>query len=130
MDKLLDDFYGRMPQPGEPSNGDWFPAMDVSETENSVTACLELPGLKKEDIKVSVQDDILTVSGEKKQEKTEEGENVRRVERSYGYFKRSMTLPAHVDADKVKAALKEGVLKVTMPKLESEKPKEISIQVS
>lgn len=130
MDRLLDDFYGRMAQPGESANGKWLPVMDVSETEDSVIACLELPGLKKEDIRVSVHDDILTVSGEKKQEKTEEGENVRRVERSYGFFKRTVSLPAQVDADKVKAAFKDGVLKVTLPKLESEKPKEIQIQVS
>ena len=104
--------------------------MDVAETEADVVATVELPGLKKEDIKVSVEDDVLTVTGEKKQEEIESGDNWRRVERSYGYFKRSVALPSAVNADKVKAAYKDGVLTVNMPKVESKKAKEIPIQVS
>jgi HSP20 family protein len=130
MDRLLEDVYGRMAAPADGHEGDWFPVMDMSEGKDDITASMELPGIKKEDIKVSVHDDVLTISGEKKQEQADEGENARRVERSYGYFKRSVSLPAGVDPGKVKATFKEGVLKVTLPKLESKKPKEIPVQVS
>ena len=130
MDRLLNEFYGKVMPTTETYEGDWYPAMDITETDNEVIATLELPGLKREDIKVSVNNDILTVSGEKKQEKTEENENIHRVERTYGYFKRSVALPVEVDTNKVKAVYKDGVLKVTMPKLEEKKTKEIPVQVS
>jgi len=130
MDRLLDDFYGRMTPSGESYEGEWLPAMDMKENENEVTAMVELPGLSKNDIKVSVKNDVLSITGEKKAEKTEEKENVHRVERSYGYFKRSVVLPVEVDSEKVKASFKDGVLKITLPKVESKKPKEIPIQVS
>jgi HSP20 family protein len=130
MDKLLNDFYGRTTPSDEMYEGDWIPAMDINETEDEVTACLDIPGLTKEDIKVSVQNDILTVSGEKKQEKTEDKQNIHRVERSYGMFKRAIKLPVEVDSAKVTAAYKDGVLRVSLPKLETKKPKEIPVQVS
>ena len=130
MDRLLDEFYGRMTPAQEALEGDWCPVMDVADTNGDLTASVELPGLDRNDIKVSVQDDVLTVTGEKKQEKTETEDNYRRSERSYGYFKRAIKLPSSVDAAKVTAAYKDGVLKVTMPKLESKKAKEIPIQVS
>ncbi|MFH1312281.1 MAG: Hsp20/alpha crystallin family protein [Candidatus Eisenbacteria bacterium] len=130
MDSLLEDMYGRMTGPDDGHEGDWLPPMDMSEGEKDVTVSLELPGMNKEDIKVSVKDDVLTVSGEKKQEKTDDGEDSCRIERSYGFFKRSVSLPAEVDAAKVKATFKDGVLKVEMPRIEAKKPKEIPIQVS
>jgi HSP20 family protein len=130
MDKLLDDFYGRLTPSGEVHEGDWFPPMDLSENDEEVRACLEIPGLDKEDVKVSVQNDVLTISGEKKQEQTEEKGNVHRVERTYGMFKRILRLPDEVDASKVKASYKDGVLTVNLPKVEAKKPKEIPIQVS
>ena len=130
MDRLLDDFYGRLAPSGESYEGDWLPAMDVKETDNEIVASIELPGLSKDDIKVSVKNDVLSVCGEKKQEKTVDKENIHRVERKYGYFKRSIVLPVEVDSGKVKASFKDGVLKVTLPRVESKKPKEIPIQVS
>jgi HSP20 family protein len=130
MDKLLNDFYGGAANARETYEGDWLPAMDIKESENDITAVIELPGLSKDEIKVSVKNDILTVSGEKKQEKVAEKENVHRVERSYGYFKRAITLPVEVDSAGVKANFKDGVLRVTLPKVESKKVKEIPIQVS
>jgi HSP20 family protein len=130
MDRLLDDFYGRMAPAKESYEGDWLPAMDMKESDNEVVASIELPGLSKDDIKVSVKNDVLTISGEKKQESVEEKENVHRVERTYGYFRRSVTLPVEVDAGKVKASFKDGILKITLPKVESKKVKEIPIQVS
>jgi HSP20 family protein len=104
--------------------------MDISETEDDVIACLDLPGLTKEDIRVSVQNDVLTISGEKKEEKTEDKANIHRVERSYGMFKRMVKLPVEVDSAKVKASFKDGVLRVTLPKVEAKKPKEIPVQVA
>jgi HSP20 family protein len=130
MDRLLAEIYGRTTPGGETYEGDWCPVMDVSETDDNVLASIELPGMNKDDIKVSVHDDVLTVTGEKKQEKTETRKGIDRVERSYGYFKRSVVLPVGVDTSKVKAAFKDGILQVTLPKLESKKPKEIPIQVS
>ena len=130
MDRVLDDFYGRMRPGSETYEGDWLPAMDMKETDNEMVASIELPGLSKDDIKVSVKNDMLTVSGEKRQEKVEDKDNVHRVERSYGYFKRSLALPVEVDSEKVKAAFKDGVLKITLPKTESKKIKEIPISVS
>jgi HSP20 family protein len=130
MDRLLDEFYGRVAAPADDQEGEWLPPMDVTENANDVTASLELPGMKRDEIKVSVHNDILTVSGEKRQEKTDGDKNLRRVERTYGFFRRSISLPAEVDAAKVKATFKDGILKVTLPKLESKKPKEIEVQVS
>jgi HSP20 family protein len=130
MDRLLDDLYGRMSPAGESNQGDWCPAMDLKESEGEITAVVELPGLAKDDIQVSVKGDVLTVSGEKKQEETKTEENVHRVERSYGYFKRNMVLPVEVEAGKIKASFKDGILKVEMPKVEAKKSKEIPIQVA
>ena len=130
MDKLLDDVYGNVAPSGEAREGEWFPVMDLAETDDDVSASIELPGLKKEDINVSVHNDVLTITGEKKQEKSEKTENRRRIERSYGYFKRSVILPAEVDPEKVTASYSEGILKIVMPKVESKKPKQIPVQIS
>ena len=130
MDRLIDDFYGRQTPAGEMYEGDWCPSLDLKESDGDVRASIELPGLSKDDIKVSVQGDLLTVSGEKKNEVADTKENVHRIERSYGYFKRVVTLPTEVQADKVKAEFKDGVLKVTMPKVETRKTREIPVEVS
>lgn len=130
MDRLIDDFYGKQTPAGEIYEGDWCPNMDLKESDNEIRASIELPGLSKDDIKVSVQGDLLTVSGEKKTEVADSKENVHRIERSYGYFKRVVTLPTEVESDKVKAEFKDGVLKVTMPKVETKKTREIPVQVS
>jgi HSP20 family protein len=124
--KMLDSFFERR---GEVGNGDWVPAMDVSEREGEVVVKAEIPGMKKEDVKVSVKDDVLTISGEKKQEEHEEGENWHRVERTYGCFKRVLSLPS-VDNSKVEATYRDGILEIRLPKKESAKPKEIPIKVS
>jgi HSP20 family protein len=88
-----------------------------------------MPGMSKDDVKVSVQDNVLTLKGEKKQEKEEKDKNYHRVERSYGSFCRSFQLPTSVKADKVKANYKDGVLSITLPKTEEVKPKEIPISI-
>ena len=108
----------------------WAPALDVHEDKDSFTIRAELPGLKREDIDVSLQDGALVISGERKEEKVSEGTEVHRRERFYGKFQRALTLPTPVAADKVKAAYKDGVLTVTLPKAEEAKPKQIDVSVN
>jgi len=109
---------------------EWSPTVDISETKDEVIVKAEVPGMTKEDISVFLQDNVLTLRGEKKQEKEEKDKTFHRVERSYGSFVRSFTLPTLVQADKVKAAYKVGVLQITLPKAEEVKPKEILISVN
>ncbi|MGA2030155.1 MAG: Hsp20/alpha crystallin family protein [Verrucomicrobiota bacterium] len=108
----------------------WAPALDVHEDADNFIIRAELPGLKREDIAVSLQDGALVISGERKVEKVEEGVEVHRQERYYGKFQRALTLPAPVAADKVKAQYKDGILTVTLPKTEEAKPKQIDVSVN
>jgi len=108
----------------------WAPALDVQEDKDNYVFRAELPGLKREDIEVSLQDDTLVISGERKIEKVEEGVEVHRQERYYGKFQRVLTLPEPVAADKVKADYKDGILTVTLPKTEAAKPKKIDVSVN
>jgi HSP20 family protein len=108
----------------------WAPVLDVQEDKDNYIFRAELPGLKREDIEVSLQDDTLVISGERKVEKVEEGVEVHRQERYYGKFQRALTLPEPVAADKVKAEYKDGVLTVTLPKTEAAKPKKIDVSVN
>jgi HSP20 family protein len=107
--------------------GDWSPALDAYEDKDKYTVSVELPGMKKEDIAVSVHDGVLTVSGERKSEKESKEGLVHRTERYYGKFTRSVSLPATVYADKVSAAYKDGVLTVEVPKAEEVRPKTIPV---
>jgi HSP20 family protein len=129
MNRLFDDFFGRPFTRLEWTEEAWSPSVDVSETKDNVIVNAEIPGMNKEDVKVSVQDNVLILSGERKQEKEEKNANYHRIERSYGSFSRSFTLPTSVQADKVKATYKDGILKITLPKTEEVKPKEILISV-
>jgi HSP20 family protein len=108
----------------------WAPALDVQEDKDNYVFHAELPGLKREDIEVSLQDGTLVISGERKVEKVEEGVEVHRQERYYGKFQRALTLPEPVAADKVRADYKDGVLTVTLPKTEAAKPKKIDVSVN
>jgi HSP20 family protein len=108
--------------------GAWTPAMDVYQNNDSVVAMIELPGMKKEDIEISLHDGVLTIAGERKSE-VKEGENSARSERLVGRFRRSVTLPARVDVNKVSASYKDGILTVTLPKAEDAKPKQIQVNV-
>jgi HSP20 family protein len=129
MNRLFDDFFGRPVMRRDWIEAAWCPCVDVSETKDSVIINTEIPGMSKDDVKVSIQDNVLTLSGEKKQEKEEKDANYHRMERSYGSFSRSFTLPTSVKADKVKAAYKDGILRITLPKSEEVKPKQIPITV-
>jgi HSP20 family protein len=105
----------------------WAPALDVHEDKESYTVRVELPGLKREDISVSLQDDALVISGERKTETIKENTEVHRQERFYGKFSRALTLPTAVSGDQVKAAYKDGILTVTLPKAEEAKPKQVVV---
>ena len=108
----------------------WTPALDLYQTNDDVVAVVELPGMRKEDIDLSMQDGILTISGERKEDGAADGEKTARTERFVGKFRRSISLPTRVDANKVNAAYKDGILTVTMPKAEEVKPKQIQVNVS
>jgi HSP20 family protein len=105
----------------------WAPALDVHEDKDGFTIRAELPGMKREDIEVSIQDGALIISGERKSEDPKEGTEVHRQERFYGRFSRALTLPTAVSGDKVKASYKDGILTVTLPKAEDAKPKQIAV---
>jgi HSP20 family protein len=109
---------------------EWSPSVDISENDDNIVVNAEIPGMNKEDINVSVRDDTLTIKGEKKREREEEEENYHVVERSYGRFQRSFTLPDNVKSDDIKANYKDGVLNITIPKTEEAKSKELKVDVS
>ena len=105
------------------------PRVDIKETKNELVVSVEIPGMEKKDINVAMKEGVLTVSGEKKSEARNENESWHRIERVYGAFQRSFYIPLDVDETKIKAAYKDGVLNVTLPKKEEAKPKEIPISV-
>jgi len=130
MDRLFDEFFNFVPaRRRELLEGEWLPNIDVAETDDNVIVTAELPGVKQDDVSISVLNDVLTLKGEKKEEKEIKRENYHRIERSYGSFQRSVSLPTGVQADKAKATYKDGVLTVTIPKAESAKPKSIKINI-
>jgi HSP20 family protein len=108
----------------------WSPALDVYQDKDNVTVHAELPGMKKEEIQVALQDGVLTISGERKSSRNSEDTTIHRTERFEGSFQRSISLPAEVKADKVAAQYKNGVLTITLPKAEAAKPKTIEVKVS
>jgi len=106
----------------------WTPALDLYQTVDNVVAVVELPGMRKEDINISLHDGMLTIAGER-QSSSGEGESAERTERFSGKFRRSISLPTRVDASKVSATYKEGILTVTLPKAEEAKPKKVEVTV-
>jgi HSP20 family protein len=106
----------------------WTPALDLYQTNDDVVAVIELPGMRKEDIEISLHDGMLTISGERKEEAAD-GEKDGRSERFVGKFRRSISLPTRVDSNKVNASYKDGILTVTLPKAEEVKPKQIKVNV-
>jgi HSP20 family protein len=105
----------------------WSPALDLYESNDDVIAALELPGMRKEDIEISLHDGTLTISGERKRESSGNGEKAERTERYIGTFRRSVALSTRVDANKVSATYRDGILTVTLPKAEEVKPKQIQV---
>ena len=108
----------------------WSPALDIYEDKDNLFVKVELPGMKREEIDVSIHEGSLSISGERKSEQTHEDADVYRAERFFGRFQRTVTLPIPVAADKVKAQYKDGILTITLPKTEESKPKHIDVNVS
>ncbi len=108
--------------------GFWEPVVDIVETKDNYKVRAEMPGIPKDDIEISVSGDVLTIKGEKKQEKEEKDSNFYKRERVYGMFQRQLVLPQDIEADKIKANYKDGVLEVTIPKGEAAKPKKIKVE--
>lgn len=107
---------------------EWSPSADISETDKEYLIRAELPGVRKEDVKVNLASGMITIEGERKQEKDEKGEKFHRVERFYGSFSRRFLLPDNIKVDVVRSDYKDGVLSIHIPKIEKEKPKQIPVQ--
>ena len=130
---LSTPMFGRWPQFLGETDGmkfDWSPVVDIKETEGEYLVNAELPGVKKEDIKISLDEGVLTLQGERRIEKEEKGEKTHRLERFYGNFCRSFTLPEYADASAIRAESQEGVLKVHIPKMKVEKRKAVEIKIA
>src|SRR3989338_867602 len=131
----LNRIFGRTTARGEAGRellkvADWMPSVDISETAASYLIKAEIPGVTKEDVKVTIQDGMLTIQGERRQEKEEKDKKFHRIERSYGSFVRSFRLPDDTDENSVKAEFKDGMLNVTLAKSAKAKPKAIEVSVS
>ena len=126
--RLFEDAFSRvLSEPA--SNRPWSPAVDIFETENELVLNADLPQVDLKDIDVRVENQTLTISGERKFETKDEGKGYHRIERSYGSFKRSFAIPNTFDTEKISAAYKNGVLNVTLPKKETARPRQVKIEV-
>jgi HSP20 family protein len=128
-DFFFGSFFPAMEKALVTNRGGWFPAMDVLEDKEQFIIKADLPGLKKEDIRVSCENGILTIEGERNSENEDRGRDHHKIERSYGRFVRSLNLGQVVDQAKIKAQYKDGVLELTLPKTERAKPRAIDIKV-
>ena len=129
IDRVFDSFTRSWPSLDFRAS-DLTPRIDVAESDKDIEITAELPGLEEKDVQVNVADDVLTIKGEKKAEKEENDKNYHRIERSYGSFYRSLQLPAGVNADAIKATLKNGVLKVIVTKPATAQPKKIEVKAA
>ena len=129
MNMLFGDFFGVDKRGDETNFIRWAPRVDVVEQDGGYELAADLPGLKKEDIKIEIKGDILTLRGEKKLEEEKKDKNYRLCERYYGEFVRTFMLPENVDRDKIVAEFKDGVLKLEIPKTAAAKPKQIEVAV-
>ena len=135
MEKRLSTYVGRPALRTEAGKeamtvAEWSPPVDITEDDKEYVIKAELPEMKKEDIKLSVEDNVMSISGERKYEKEEKGKKYHRIERTYGSFMRRFTLPDTADGSTVSAEYKDGVLNVRLPKSENAKPKSIEVKVS
>jgi HSP20 family protein len=134
MEDLFDSEQGQTGRPKAgnrelATTGDWVPRVDISETDNEFVITAEIPDVKKKDVSVTVENGVLAIRGERKQETEEHGKKFHRIERHYGSFTRSFTLPDNVDQTKIKASFKNGMLNLKIEKTEAVKPKTIEINV-
>jgi len=130
INHMFDRFFrGGVQDDTELATSTFIPAVDLVEKDDEYVAKIELPGVSKDEVKITLQDNLLTIRGEKKEEKETKESNYHRIERSYGSFQRSFTLPTSVKNDKVDAQYKDGILTVTLPKAEEAKRKQIEVKV-
>jgi HSP20 family protein len=129
VNRLFNTFFDTPVSAGEGAGRRWIPAMDLVETEDRFVLRADLPGLGEDDVHIEVEDNVLTVSGERRSEHEERKEGYHRVERAYGSFSRSLTLPEGVDPEQVEAHFDRGVLEVRIPKPERRKPRRVAINV-
>ena len=129
MNRILSSFFGLVPFKGLARELFWAPPVDLEETKEEVVVRVEIPGIKKEEIKLHVQGDTLTITGERKQETEVKEKTIHRLEGLYGKFQRVLWLPSEVEGSRASATYEAGVLTVRLPKSEQAKPKEISINV-
>jgi HSP20 family protein len=127
IDRLFEAPFSALTAGLQPFTSGWSPALDLHEDKDNFTVRAELPGMKKEEIEISLHDGVLSISGERKEEKHEDF-GVHRSERFVGRFQRTLALPSAVDADKVKATYTDGILTVTLPKSEAAKPRQIQVK--
>lgn len=129
INRLFEAPFGDIERGGEFFNG-WAPALDLREDKDNLVATVELPGMNKKDLDVSVHDGVLSISGERSRESKSEEEGLYRSERYYGRFHRTVALPKPVKVEAIKAAYKDGILTVTLPKTEEARPRQIEVSVS
>ena len=130
VDSMINKFFrGGVVDDGTFFPAAWSPAVDVAEHENNYLVNVELPGIGKDDVKITMRENVLTIEGEKKAENETKDKNYHRVERSFGKFQRSFSLPKNVKSDAIEAEYKDGVLSVSIPKAEEVKPKQIEVKV-
>ena len=131
MDRLFGEGFGRgWPTEEGLTTGLWNPPVDVYETKDSIVLKADLPEVSKDEVDISIQGNVLSIRGQRKREQEVKEKDFYRMERSYGGFTRSFTLPGTVDADKIEASFSGGVLTVTLPKTEESKPKQIKVKVN
>jgi HSP20 family protein len=131
INRLFSDALGGLDwQYRDNAGASWVPPVDIFEEADAIRIVAEVPGVKPQDVKISLENNVLTMHGTKQQVAEERTERVHRYERTYGTFERSFTLPATVDANNIKASYEHGVLTVTLPKVEKAKPRQIEVQVA
>jgi len=129
MEDLFDRFFGNITSM-EPAKKGWVPTVDIAETNDAIVVNAEIPGIEPENIGISLSGDILTIEGEKKQKNEEKEEKYYRMERNYGNFSRSVRIPVEIQSEKINAKYKNGTLKITLPKKEEAKPREIKVEAA
>ena len=129
IDDLWDRFFPEIPFEGRYVTHEWLPSIDMTETKDRLVVKAELPGLDAKDVEITLNEDVLTIRGEKKEEKEEKGEHRFFVERYWGEFERRIKLPTPVKSEKIDATFKKGILTINLPKSEEAREKEIKIKV-
>ena len=130
VNKGLSRFFKEWEDESPAVSSNWRPSVDIFEDDDKLVLSVEVPGIDKKDIKINVENNVLSISGERKFEQEEKKDNFRRIERRYGSFYRSFTLPRAVDTEKIEATTKNGVLEITLPKREEAKPRQIEVSVN